>query len=98
MPSKLLLDYEQGVHGTFRRVYPDSDFKYAHLGKCMTALSFVPTADVEGLFESLCEEFPEEETSGANFTKITFLQFYTVTFLHFFTSTFLHQCNYVSFV
>ncbi len=41
----------------------DEDLEYAHLVKCMTALSFVPTADVEGLFESLSEEFPQNEAS-----------------------------------
>ncbi len=42
----------------------------------MTALFFVPTADVEGLSESLSEEFPEEEASDEllSYFKSTFIQ------------------------
>ena len=42
----------------------------------MTALSFVPTADVEGLFGSLSEEFPEEEASDKllSYFKSTYIQ------------------------
>ena len=43
----------------------EQDLEFATLIKCLTSLAFVPTTDVEGLFEELSDTFPEDDATDS---------------------------------
>ena len=64
LPSAPIRSSKSSRIGFEAKIQYDQDLEFAHLVKCITALSFVPPDDVEALFERLSEEFPEEDTAN----------------------------------